>query len=1082
MNWDYKFRDLFGQRGGVHADILIVPHATNIIIVPGKAPEVTSKVPEFNDDGEYDKDGTTTKKATVKKENGEVVYKDVDYVITNEDIVKEKFEYVNSIDTGDNLSFCACESAMIKFTIRNEKEYIPNEDQPDDPANNKYYGVWKPVIPDLQKLQMYDEVVTSEGKKKMLLVGECEGHAIIKAYVYFNGDSSTIIPLGMFVVEEDKVSSSGYEREITAYDFMLTLRDMDCIEWYKRIFDGYDPTKNESGDEDKVKLDPLAYKKGDKTTHPKDGTGVYTIGEALTNFVEELSYLTGTRTVTDKNNFKTDLPMPDYPGPGMPIILDDDLSNKNATYEIPGKKTINGVQMDVERYGYLTVWDLEFYRDDKLIKQDSLSFGKFLEDVGALCGRYPFIRHDYFIDGDYDIANNKATVYERCVLSFKPLPKNDVTILDENTLDNTEIVKGFQHDYYEVESIYVVNVWSYKDKEKSMVSYANLTKKQQAERENLVKIKSDLKSLNITNNVFTAYLDKENDAHKDILNQLFGTTSRKAKGGLFLEAYKNMKYRTYTPCELSTFADLCRDPGDRLQIYYRDMITGEYFECQTYILEMKVSGIQNMQATYTARGDQSNTNFSDYKTGTKYSAQSTSLQTWIDSGSGSSGGDSSEGGDGGGVTITGLSTKDFVEIIRNIGFRLLDEPTSVSAEYNPVSKSTTTRWRAVAGEEADDVELITQIVDGDTTNPITIIDYIYGETDDPVSFTVEPYDIVNRTGDGMTSELTAYIYGTDGKWHDTQFYSYYTYIADEEYGDTILTEIVNFDTTNQITVIQNGQEVTLTAQLGDQINYYRQEEGEGYYSSASYAYVYPGVWLHDFSNKIFYHLDNVSGEWDNIVTIPGGVNIKWTDPEDITNNKPCPAEWDGTVVVRRENRAPLHRWDGTLVINEKTRNAHITEPVVDSDVEPNHTYYYGIFPYDKKGDYRFTKVIRVNTDVSETNPEIIDISLGSTGTWDGSQKELMYVGQHNKLTVMVSNGDIIFKLYSDSTIIYTFMAYLGSSTTDINKIYVSFIEDEEKELAKPSFIYVGNDGYYYNQEVLTDSEMEDVYEWLHPNS
>lgn len=1061
MNWDYKFRDLFGQRGGVHADILIVPHATNIMIVPGKAPEVTSKVPEFLDDGEYDSYGATTKVPSIKKENGEVVYKDVDYVITNEDIIKEKFEYVNSIDTGDNLSFCACESAMVKFTIRNEKEYIPNEDQPDDPANNKYYGVWQPVIPDLQKMRMYKEVTTSEGKKKMLLVGECEEHAIIKVYVYFNGDSSTIMPLGMFVVEEDKVSSSGYEREITAYDFMMTLRDMDCIEWYKRIFRGHKPKLNDKGeqvDPTDIPLPALAYKKGHPSEIVDDGTGVYTVGEALTNFVNELSYLTGTRTVTNENNFKDDLPTDDYPGPGMPIILDDDLSNKNATYEIPGKKIINGVQMDVERYGYLTVWDLDFYEDAKLIKQDSLSFGKFLEDVGALCGRYPFIRHDYFIDGDYDIANNKATVYERCVLSFKPLPKNDVTILDENTLDNTEIVKGFQHDYYDVESVYVVNVWGYNDKEKSMVSYANLTKKQQAERDRLIKTKGDLKTLNITNNVFTAYLDKEKDAHKAVLNQLFGTTSRKAKGGLFLEAYKNIKYRTYTPCELSTYADLCRDPGDRLQIYYRDMITGEYFECQTYILEMKVSGIQNMQATYTARGDQSNTNFSDYKTGTKYSAQSTSLQTWIDSGSGSGGGDSGEGDGGGSVSITGLSTKDFVEIIRNIGFRLLDEPTSVSAEYNPVSKTITHQWHKINNYYD---QVITVIHDGDSTNPITIIDPDDYETEIP--YTAKPYDYI-ISDKGSIQEYVHFVFGDDLKWHEILDYD--EPIA-SEIQDDVIPDINVGDTTNPITITRDGSSLSLNVELGQWVQYDEEHHDD-------MIYFYPGVWLEGNYN--------LSGDFTISSEIPGGVNITWTDPEDITNNKPCPAEWDGTVVVRRENRAPLHRWDGTLVINEKTRNAHITEPVVDSDVEPNHTYYYGIFPYDKKGDYRFTKVIRVDTDVSETNPEIIDISLGSAGTWDGSQKELMYVGQHNKLTVMVSNGDIIFKLYSDSTIIYTFMAYLGSSTTDINKIYVSFIEDEEKELAKPSFIYVGNDGYYYNQEVLTDSEMEDVYEWLHPNS
>ena len=67
------------------------------------------------------------------------------------------------------------------------------------------------------------------------------------------------------------------------------------------------------------------------------------------------------------------------------------------------------------------------------------------------------------------------------------------------------------------------------------------------------------------------------------------------------------------------------------------------------------------------------------------------------------------------------------------------------------------------------------------------------------------------------------------------------------------------------------------------------------------------------------------------------------------------------MVVRRTDRAPLHRWDGTLIKNSTTRDEHKTNALVDSNVEEGSNYYYGIFPYDTKGDYRFTKVLAVST-------------------------------------------------------------------------------------------------------------------------
>ena len=52
MKWDYddEYRDEFGK--GVHRDILIVPHATNVTKVPGHPPDITSKIPVFAANGQ----------------------------------------------------------------------------------------------------------------------------------------------------------------------------------------------------------------------------------------------------------------------------------------------------------------------------------------------------------------------------------------------------------------------------------------------------------------------------------------------------------------------------------------------------------------------------------------------------------------------------------------------------------------------------------------------------------------------------------------------------------------------------------------------------------------------------------------------------------------------------------------------------------------------------------------------------------------------------------------------------------------------------------------------------------------------
>lgn len=91
------------------------------------------------------------------------------------------------------------------------------------------------------------------------------------------------------------------------------------------------------------------------------------------------------------------------------------------------------------------------------------------------------------------------------------------------------------------------------------------------------------------------------------------------------------------------------------------------------------------------------------------------------------------------------------------------------------------------------------------------------------------------------------------------------------------------------------------------------------------------------------------------------VSLKWVDPSDIIGNEPAPATWAGTVVVRKEGSAPRHKWDGVLIEDSTTRNAHASSALIDATFEEFKTYYYGIFPYDTKGDYRFTKSVLVVT-------------------------------------------------------------------------------------------------------------------------
>lgn len=217
------------------------------------------------------------------------------------------------------------------------------------------------------------------------------------------------------------------------------------------------------------------------------------------------------------------------------------------------------------------------------------------------------------------------------------------------------------------------------------------------------------------------------------------------------------------------------------------------------------------------------------------------------------------------------------------------------------------------------------------------------------------------------------------------------------------------------------------------------------------------------------------------------VALKWTDPDDIATNTPYPASWEGTVVVRKEGSAPKHRWDGVVKVkNSTTRDEFKDDALIDTGVEPNKVYYYGFYPYFTQLDddnlkirhYTWTKIVKVSTENPISKPEITDLTLGGHADWDGSEAIFMWSGNSNKMTVTVASSTITFKMFTGSTLIYTFTAAAGTTIADVANINIGFLIDNDLQLAKPSFTYKSGDTYSYNQEDPTDEEMALIYTWL----
>lgn len=198
------------------------------------------------------------------------------------------------------------------------------------------------------------------------------------------------------------------------------------------------------------------------------------------------------------------------------------------------------------------------------------------------------------------------------------------------------------------------------------------------------------------------------------------------------------------------------------------------------------------------------------------------------------------------------------------------------------------------------------------------------------------------------------------------------------------------------------------------------------------------------------------------------VEIKWTDPQDFIRNRPIPATWAKTIVVRKEESAPIHQWGvdneeygGDLLVTSTTRDEYSQTAFIDATIEPNKRYYYAIMPGSLYLDdetnpiyhYNWTKVISVDTQRILTAPTIYPIQdtqiSGTTVTvaymiptlTEGSYTVKKLVVKKDSIPTSKTDGDKIIDLTPDPTMLINGVEVSG---LDENSTYyfVIFIEDE----------------------------------------
>jgi len=105
--------------------------------------------------------------------------------ITNELLESEAFELNQSLNSASQLTFGSCESSSVSFVI-------------------------------------HDNIPTLKGKT-------------LKVYLIPDSDASKMLQIGVYKVEEDKLSADRTKRQITAYDALYDILNADVAGWYNSL-------------------------------------------------------------------------------------------------------------------------------------------------------------------------------------------------------------------------------------------------------------------------------------------------------------------------------------------------------------------------------------------------------------------------------------------------------------------------------------------------------------------------------------------------------------------------------------------------------------------------------------------------------------------------------------------------------------------------------------------------------------------------------------------------------------------------------------------------------------------------------
>ena len=226
------------------------------------------------------------------------------------------------------------------------------------------------------------------------------------------------------------------------------------------------------------------------------------------------------------------------------------------------------------------------------------------------------------------------------------------------------------------------------------------------------------------------------------------------------------------------------------------------------------------------------------------------------------------------------------------------------------------------------------------------------------------------------------------------------------------------------------------------------------------------------------------------------VEIKWSDPADISSYSPSPIEWAGTEIVRSEGAPPIHGWKnvdseygGDVLVTSTTRDEYSVNPYVDNTIQPNKRYYYAIRPYYIGLDdadhpikhYRWTKVFSVDTarilvaptlfPIQETGIEGVDVTVAySIPVLEVGQYEVIkLVAKKDSIPLSIADGDKAIDLTPTPGMIVNTATMTGLDENS-HYYFAIFIEDEQGNTAssEPRDIMTGEKPIVnQNKEIVT---------------